>query len=437
MAQLEETILSSIGITRSDLLALAATITVEDRTRLSENPLSKGYHKKLVAQHSNLVTLGRLRYDTGDYATAAALMTIAVKMAFEGGSPAATDNLLWGALASLALARSKAWAIFVANRIADRIDHQPRHASNPKALLKSRLWLLHWALFAFFAVDLPVAPAKIETEKPSSAEAEKTSAENDVTSAEEGKTSPENEANPAEAEKPLAEAETAQQTQIQHMPSYLDFVGGNDRLFNAAKLSAPYLLRYVAAAAVLKRKRRAAALEAALRQEAHRYSDVITEVVGDIITGADGYAERKEVLGKCADVMAADYFLAPHSDAFCENARTMLLDVFIRTSQSFSAEFVRAKLGFETVEETLAWMEKRAFLPLAKETAEDGKVVFVVQVSSSSSNYLQTIAKYRSIFYKTKILGNSIAEIGHPGGEGTNNNNNNNNNTNNKKMRKQ
>ena len=310
-----------------------------------------------------------------------------------------SESLLWGSLATFVLSGLKTWAIFTALRLSERIDSQNRGVYNgsiePKTILKSRLWLLHWAVFAFFMPDEEVAPV----EAPAAA-------------AEEG-------ADAATAAAPAAPAPAA--APAIHLPSFFDFVFGNDRLFNTVKLAAPHLLRYLAAGAVLIRRRKMIGyFEATLRQEAYRYSDVITEVADDVISGSDGYSDRKEVVLACEKVMDEDYFLRAHKSTFLENLRIMLLDVFVKTSVAFSDEFLMKKLAFATKEEAVQWVEKRN-LPLNKEAKESGEVVFSVQVAATS-NYLQMIAKYRSMFYKTKTLGTSIAEIGHPGGEAAGNN---------------
>lgn len=309
-------------------------------------------------------------------------MKLALKAAFNSvGSDASTplsvnESLLWGALATFILAGCRAWAVFAANRLAERIDAQQRqiHHNTPmnvdfKGILKSRVWLLHWAAFAFFM-------------------SEKVSTDGDVTSGNDSE-------NPVSANP-------------RYSQSYYEFVTGGDRLFNAAKLSAPYLLRYAAAAAVLNRKKKCAHFEAVLRQEAYRYKDIVTEMVGDVISGSDVYGSRKEVFAECEKVMGDDYFLRGHFENFKANARIMLLDVFVRTSSSFRSEMVREKLGFESVEEATEWVEKRN-LPLTKEVVGDD-VIFAVQ-TSGTSNYLQTIAKYRAMFYRTKTLKASITEI--------------------------
>lgn len=396
------------------LTAIAAAIVPEDRTRLSDLPAAKEHAKALSAHQADIATLARLKYDSGDYAGASAYMKVALKLGTNGASSDAAaysqvgESLLWGGLATFVLSGLKTWAVFVANRLAERIDSQSRGAAyngsvDLRTILKSRVWLLHWAAFAFFLPDEEAAAAA-----------------------------------PAENGD-----ENAPVAFVSHQQCYFDFVFGNERLFNAVKLAAPHLLRYVAAAAVLvRRKRMVAHFEAALRQEAYRYEDVVTELVGDVISGSDAYSERADVFLRCERVMEDDYFLRAHKANFLENARIMLLDVYVKTSAAFSDEFLRKKLAFASREDAAQWVEKRN-LPLAKEARETGEVVFSVQ-TSATSNYHQMIAKYRAMFYKTRTLGTSIAEIGHPAGEGANNaqmgGNNNNNGpkggNNNKKMRK-
>lgn len=418
MTKLESGIASAVSI---DLDAVVSALTPDEQSKLSEVPQAKECYKKLAGQLNNIATLGRLRYDSGDYAAAAKYMKLAIKILFDGSEAAASsavshESLLWGSVAAFVLAKLRSWAVFAVSKLSERVEAQSRSAAaaaDPKTALKSRVWLLHWAVFAFFMDEtvavpaaVPVAPAVVPADVDAAAEPATATADGEA---------------PVAAAEPVVAPAAAPATQPRYQLSYFEFVTGSERLFNAVKLSAPYLLRYVACAMILIKKKRSGHFEAALRQEAYRYKDAITELCLDIISGADASPCRKQVFADCAALMEGDYFLAQHFAAFRENAREILLDLFIRTSQSFNTEFVAEKLGFETKEEAAEWVDKRNSPLLVKAEGREG--VYLVQTSGSSA-YLQVIAKYRNLFYKTKTLKLSIAEIGGEGNTNTNSNNN-------------
>jgi translation initiation factor 3 subunit E len=204
----------------------------------------------------------------------------------------------WGKLASDILRGEWAIALEELNTLRDAIDARPTpliapaagsaaaaHAASqgPLSQLHSRSWLLHWALFVYF-------------------------------NHEEGRTL-------------LLETFLA--------PAYL----------NTIQTSCPWILRYIATAAVLARKAATGTagssgrVRHALKEvvklitlEGYQYSDPITEFLRELYVEFDFERAQKE-LAKAEAVIENDFFLGEFKDEFLDNARYLVTEAYCRIHQ--------------------------------------------------------------------------------------------------------
>lgn len=95
-----------------------------------------------------------------------------------------------------------------------------------------------------------------------------------------------------------------------------------DRYMNAIQTNAHHLLRYLAAAVVINKRRRNVLkdLIRVIQQEAHSYSDPITEFLECLFVHYD-FEGAQVKLRECEAVLDQDFFLQSIKEEFVENAR--------------------------------------------------------------------------------------------------------------------
>jgi translation initiation factor 3 subunit E len=202
-----------------------------------------------------------------------------------------TDNDLntsaqWGKLASDILSGKWDAALQELDTLRESIDS--RSLPGPALLqLHSRTWLLHWSLFVYF-------------------------------NAESGRTL-------------LLETFLS--------PVYL----------NTIQTSCPWVLRYLAAAAVLSRAPAPGAsprVRNALREvikvvqmEEYQYTDPITAFLKELYVEFDFEAAQRE-LGRAEHVLSDDFFLGEFAADFLDNARYLISEAYCRTHQKIDIRCV-------------------------------------------------------------------------------------------------
>lgn len=206
----------------------------------------------------------------------------------------------WGKLASDILTGKWDVALEELNTLREAIDSRspsvPQFASAPSssitdpalAQLHSRTWLLHWSLFVYF--------------------------------------------NHPEGRTLLLETFLS--------PTYL----------NTIQTSCPWILRYLATAAVLSRKSSSGALSSRVRHslkeivkviqmEEYQYQDPVTTFLKELYVEFDFEAAQR-ALGRAEVVVANDFFLNEFRDDFMDNARYLISEAYCRIHQRIDIAYV-------------------------------------------------------------------------------------------------
>jgi translation initiation factor 3 subunit E len=107
-----------------------------------------------------------------------------------------------------------------------------------------------------------------------------------------------------------------------------------DRYLTAIQLTSQHLLRYLAVAVVVNKRRRNVLndLKRVVAQEAYEYSDPVTEFVRCLFVDYD-FDGAQAQLAKCEEVLENDFFLVAAKDAFMEAARQFLFENYCRIHQ--------------------------------------------------------------------------------------------------------
>ncbi|KAL4421607.1 hypothetical protein ABPG75_010898 [Micractinium tetrahymenae] len=180
-----------------------------------------------------------------------------------------------------------------------------------------------------------------------------------------------------------------------------------DRYLTAIQLTSQHLLRYLAVAVVVNKRRRnvLADLKRVISQEAYEYSDPVTEFVRCLFVDCD-FDGAQEQLAKCEEVLDNDFFLVAAKDAFMEAARQFLFENYCRIHQAISIRSLSEKLGMDE-EATEKWIVN--LVRNARLNAKiDSKAGTVVMQNQTLGAYEQLLERARGLGLRTLDLSNAV-----------------------------
>jgi len=241
---------------------------------------------------------------------------------------------LWGLLAGEILMSLWSEAAEKITKIRELIE---RLILNPLKQLQYRLWLIHWSLFVYF--HYPNGPTEM-----------------------------------------------------------LDHYLGDEKYLRAIELKAPWILRYLTVAAILK-KHRLPDLVRIIKQESANYSDPITEYIRYLYVKFDFDGAERE-LEKCEDILKKDYFIQYPEDepiipAFMSNARFAICEAFCKIHSTIDIKMMSTKLRL-SVQESEWWI-----VNLIRGANLDAKIDSAKNLVIVSS---QVPSVYQQLLDKTKTL---------------------------------
>uniref|UniRef100_A0A2P2LT46 Eukaryotic translation initiation factor 3 subunit E n=1 Tax=Rhizophora mucronata TaxID=61149 RepID=A0A2P2LT46_RHIMU len=214
-----------------------------------------------------------------------------------------SHSALWGKLAAEILMQNWDIAFEEHNRLKEIIES--KSFSSPLNLVQSRIWLMHWSLFIFFNHD-------------------------------NGRT-------------------------------HIIDLFNQEKYLNAIQVNAPHLLRYLATAFIVNKRKRTQFKEfiKVIQQEQHTYKDPITEFLACVYVNNDFDGAQKK-MKECEDVIVNDPFLGkqvedgnfstvPLRDEFLENARLFIFETYCRIHQRIDMGVFAEKLNLN-YEEAERWI---------------------------------------------------------------------------------
>jgi len=252
-------------------------------------------------------------------------------------------SALWGKFAADILMQDWETAIDDMARLKEIIDSKT--IFTPLVQLQQRMWLMHWALFVFF--------------------------------------NHENGRN-----------------------SIIDLFF-QERYMNAIQTNAHHLLRYLAAAVVINTRRRNMLkdLIKVIQQEAHAYSDPITEFLECLFVRYD-FEGAQVKLRECEKVLQDDFFLASIWEEFVENARLFIFETYCRIHQCIDIKMLAEKLNMDNDNAEL-WIVK--LIRSAKLQAKiDSKAGTVIMGTQHLGIYEQIIEKTRTLNIRSYELASNV-----------------------------
>ncbi|TFK44831.1 eIF3 subunit 6 N terminal domain-containing protein, partial [Crucibulum laeve] len=337
----------------------------------------KDNYNLTLDQITALYNFGQFQYSYGNYSGAADYLYHFRVLS--------TDNDLntsahWGKLASDILTGKWEVALEELNTLRDVIDSRSpasllaaasasSNASEPAlAQLHSRTWLAHWSLFVYF--------------------------------------------NHPQGRTLLLETFLS--------PTYL----------NTIQTSCPWILRYLATAAILSRKSASVGSAGApvssrvrnairevvkvIQTEEYQYQDPVTAFLKELYVEFDFEAAQRE-LARAEEIVGNDFFLVEFRDEFLDNARYLISEAYCRIHQKIDIGDLSERLNLSR-DEGEKWI-----VNLIRETrmGADAKIDLeknVIEINRPSLPVYQTvIEKTRGLALRTQALGAAISRTGQQG----------------------
>ncbi|KAK9154791.1 hypothetical protein Sjap_002271 [Stephania japonica] len=265
-------------------------------------------------------------------------------------------SAFWGKLAAEILMQNWDVALEELNRLREIID--AKNFSSPLNQLQCRIWLMHWSLFIFFNHD-------------------------------------------------------SGRSGIIDLFLY-------DRYLNAIQTNAPHLLRYLATALIINKKRRPQLKELikVIQQEQYSYKDPITEFLQCLFVNYD-FDGAQQKLRECEDVILNDPFLGkrveegnfstvPLRDEFFENARLFIFETYCRIHQCIDIGMLAEKLNmnYDEAERWIVNLVRNAKL----DAKIDSKSGTVVMEPNHLNVYEQIIESTKALSIRTYKYANLVLE---------------------------
>ena len=289
-------------------------------------------------------------YDCGNYVEAAVYLQHFIELAEKDMSYGELMSAMWGQLAAEILSQNFEVAVKSIEQMADRIDNTRESGANPMMQLQSRAWLMHWSMFVFLG---PVEDGK---------------------------------------------------------DKLIDFFF-REKFRNAIVTYCPWLLRYLAAAAVTNKRRWRSVMPdiiSLLKLERYEYSDPITEFVLTLCMDFD-FEGAQEKLDECAAVLDFDYFLRPLKAEFLENGKFYTFETYCRIHSQIDIKVLGEKLGLST-EDAEKWI-----ISLIRETKLDAKINseenILVMGKKSLSIHQKIVSNTRNLTEATYILADGVRSL--------------------------
>ncbi|KAH7557266.1 hypothetical protein JRO89_XS11G0091500 [Xanthoceras sorbifolium] len=240
-------------------------------------------------------------------------------------------SALWGKLAAEILMQNWDIALDELNRLKEKIDS--KNFASPLSQMQSRIWLMHWSLFIFFNHDNG-------------------------------------------------------RSQIIDLFNQDKYTIWTSLYLNAIQTSAPHLLRYLATAFIVNKRRRPQFKDfiKVIQQEQYSFKDPITEFLACVYVNYDFDGAQKK-MRECEEVILNDPFLGkrveegnfttvPLRDEFLENARLFIFETYCRIHQRIDMGVLAEKLNLN-YEEAERWIVNliRSSKLDAKLNSETGTVI--------------------------------------------------------------
>jgi len=252
-----------------------------------------------------------------------------------------SESALWGKFAADILMRNWSGALDDMNRLRDAIENNAATSALKK--MRQRTWLLHYALFVFF--NHPNGRNLI-----------------------------------------------------------IDLMF-QERYMQAVQQEAPYLMRYLAVAVLINKKRRNTLKDLVRLIQSDSYRDPALEFILALFVEYD-FSKTREALATCDEMLDKDFFLVGCKEAFDEAARQHVVENYCKVNKTIDIKALAEQFTIspDSIESWIANLIRTNRLN-AKIDAAEGVVRVNAQVKSVNE---QIIEKTKALLSKTKSLTQAV-----------------------------
>lgn len=176
----------------------------------------------------------------------------------------------------------------------------------------------------------------------------------------------------------------------------------------------PWMVRYLAVAAVLSPRRRSLIRDALheISISAYAYSDPVTQLLESLFDNFD-FAAAQQRLRDCRVLLRGDFFLCVFADKFVDEARTLLCELYctINRRVDLSLLGLKLELGEEEAERWMVGVVRNASAGAAVDARIDSAGRQVVMSSPSKSAHQQVAEKTRDLTVRCALLGSNMEAL--------------------------
>lgn len=332
----------------TDLLQREEVVNNLRSDKVANLEFLKKEHDVSIDNVNALYEFGQFQYSCGNYAAASELLYQFRVLSTDNDRVAAAT---WGKLASEILITNWEGAVEEIQKVKEMIDS--KLFNNPLAQLKSRAWLVHWALFPLFNED----------------------------------------------------STRDQLLDLFFSPPFI----------NTIQTSCPWILRYLTAAVITGRGRTRNSgqyqkqlkdIIRIVKQEAYEYTDPVTDFVRALYVDFD-FEEAQRHLTVADELLRSDFFLFSAADSFLDAARYLISESYCKIHARIDIKDLSARLGLNQ-DDGEKWI-----VNLIRDTRVDAKIDYkegtVVMNHPPSSVYQQVIERTKGGFFRTQVLSAAIA----------------------------
>lgn len=176
---------------------------------------------------------------------------------------------------------------------------------------------------------------------------------------------------------------------------------------NTVQILCPHILRYLAAAVVVNKKKRACLkdLVKIIQLETDAYRDPVTEFIECLYVNYDFDGAQKK-LRECEDVLHNDFFLTACLEEFIESARLLIFEMFCRIHECISISNLAEKLNMHT-DDAERWIVN--LIRHARLDAKiDSKLGHVIMGTKSLSVAEQVMENTKTLTFRVQSLAHQI-----------------------------
>lgn len=185
----------------------------------------------------------------------------------------------------------------------------------------------------------------------------------------------------------------------------------NEKTMSVIVLTAPHMMRYVAALCILHNKKLKHLMRdivTVIHSESELIRDPITDFLVALLVNMD-FDEAQVQLQKCLRVCEMDYFLEEHQQTFVDNARHLIFEAYCRVHQSIDITMIAEKLSMlpDVAEEWIVNLIQIAQLDARIDTDNN----CVLMEKEAPSVYETINNKTQSMFLRTSLLQTKAASV--------------------------